>query len=73
MKNKQLWVRRYLWTTGIVFMILLAVSLLRGRETDRALSESLIWALVSAAAFTARRYYLARKGATCALCKETAD
>ena len=47
--------------------------MLRGREMERALSESFIWALVSAAAFTARRYYLARKGATCALCKETAD
>lgn len=73
MKNKQFWVRRYLWTTGIVFMILMAVSLLRGREMERALSESFIWALISAAAFTARRYYLARKGATCALCRETAD
>ena len=73
MKNKQLWVRRYLWTSGIVFMLLMAASLLRGREMDRALSESFTWALVSAAVFTGWRYRQVRKGATCALCKETAD
>lgn len=73
MKNKKLWARRYLWTTGIVFALLMTASLLRGREMERALAESLIWALISSAAFTGRRYHLARKGAACALCKEPAD
>lgn len=73
MKNKQLWVRRFLWTTGIVFMLLMAASLLRGRDIDRALSESFIWALVSSAVFNGWRYRQARKGATCAICKETPD
>lgn len=73
MKSKQFWVRRFLWMTGIAFMILMAASLLRGRTVDRALSESFTWALVSAAVFTGWRYYQARKGVACALCEDTPD
>ena len=71
--KERLWVRRYLWTTGIVFMLLMAASLLRGRATERALSESFTWALLSAAVFTGWRYRQARRGATCALCKDRPD
>ena len=72
MKTKQFWVRRFLWVTGIVFMLLMAASLLRGREVERALTESFTWALVASAVFTGRRYHLARKGVACALCRDTA-
>ena len=57
MKSTQFWVRRFLWVTGIVFMILMAAALLRGRALDIALTESLLWALVSSAIFTGARYY----------------
>ena len=73
MKNKELWVRRFLWTTGIVFMILLGAALLRGRSIDTALSESFGWALISSGVFTGWRYRQVRKGATCALCKDTLE
>lgn len=73
MKSKQFWVRRFLWVTGIVFMILMAAALLRGRTLDTALTESFIWALVSSAIFTGARYYQARRGVACALCKDTVD
>lgn len=73
MKSKQFWVKRYLWVTGIVFMILMASALLRGRSVDTALSESFFWALVTAAIFTGSRYYQARRGKACALCKDTVE
>lgn len=73
MKSKEFWVRRFLWVSGIVFMILMAASLLRGRAMETALSESFVWALVSAAIFTGWRYYQARKGVACALCKDTVE
>jgi hypothetical protein len=73
MKHKELWVRRFLWTTGIVFMILLGAALLRGRGIDTALSESFIWALISSGVFTGSRYYQARKGSACALCQDTPE
>lgn len=73
MKSKHFWVKRYLWVTGIVFMVLMAAALLRGRGVDTALPESFIWALIASAIFTGSRYYRARKGIPCALCKDTVD
>jgi hypothetical protein len=73
MKSKEFWVRRFLWMAGIVFMILMAASLLRGRSVETALSESFLWALISSAVFTGWRYYQARKGVACALCKDTVE
>ena len=73
MKSTQFWVRRFLWVTGIVTMILVAAALLRGRSLETALSESFIWALVAAAIFTVARYRQARKGIACALCRDTVD
>jgi hypothetical protein len=68
MKSKQFWVKRYLWVAGIAFMLLMAAALLRGRAVELALTESFIWAPVSAAVFTGVRYYKASKGSPCALC-----
>lgn len=73
MKSKELWVRRFLWMTGIVFMILLGAAMLRGRSIDIALSESFIWALISSGVFTGWRYYQARKQSACRLCKDTPE
>jgi hypothetical protein len=73
MKSKQFWVKRFLWVAGIVFMILMAAALLRGRSVDTALSESFIWGLVTAGVFTGARYRQARKGIACALCKDTVE
>jgi hypothetical protein len=73
MKSKEFWVKRYLWAAGIVFMILMAAALLRGRTIEEALTASFVWALVSSAVFTGWRYYQARKGVACALCKDTVE
>lgn len=73
MKSKRFWIKRYLSVAAIVFVILMASALLRGRGVDTALSESFIWALVAAAVFTGARYYRASKGIPCALCKDTVD
>lgn len=73
MKSKQFWVKRFLWMTGMVFMILMAAGLLRGRAMETALSESFIWALISSAIFTGWRYNQARKGVACAMCRDTPE
>jgi hypothetical protein len=73
MNSKEFWVKRFLWMSGIVFMILMAASLLRGRTVETGLSESFVWALISSGVFTGWRYYQARKGIACALCKDTVE
>lgn len=73
MKSKEFWVKRFLWVTGIVFMILMAAALLRGRAVEEALASSFLWGLISSAVFTGSRYYQASKGISCALCKDTVE
>jgi NhaP-type Na+/H+ and K+/H+ antiporter len=73
MKSNRFWIRRYLLVSGIAFILLLAAALLRGRSIDTALAESFLWALVSAGILTGWRYYQARKGIACAICKDTVD
>jgi hypothetical protein len=62
MKSTEIWVKRFLWLTGVVFMILMGAALLRGGALEDALSGAFGSALVSAGIFTAARYYHARKG-----------
>ncbi len=62
MKSNEVWVKRFLWMTGVVFMILLGTALLRGGALEDELSGAFGWALASAGIFTAARYYHARQG-----------
>ena len=73
MKSTASWARRFLWMTGMVFMILMGAALLKGGTLEDGLSGAFGWALVSAAIFTGSRYYYARRGVACALCKDTAE
>ncbi|MDB5933428.1 MAG: hypothetical protein JWQ01_772 [Massilia sp.] len=67
------WIGRFCWMTGIVFAILVLAGLLRGRAVEMTLVESVLWALVSSSVFTGWRYYQARKGVACALCRDTVE
>lgn len=73
MKSTGFWVRRYFVVAGGAFVLLAAVGLLKGREPERVAPESLFWAVVTAAVFTAARYRSARKGEACALCRDTIE
>ncbi|MBZ2209958.1 hypothetical protein [Massilia soli] len=73
MKSTAFWIRRYFVVAGASFVLLVAVGLLKGREAGRVLTESLLWAVVTAAVFTAARYRSARKGQAGALCRDTPD
>jgi len=70
MKSKEVWVRRFLWMTGVVFMIPMGAALLRGGALEDELSGAFGWALVSAGIFTGWRYNQARHGVAGATNKE---
>ena len=73
MKSTEFWVKRYLWVTGMVFMVLMTVDLLKGGTLEEGLSSAFGWALVTAAVFTGTRYHHARKGIACAMCRDTVE
>ena len=73
MKSTEFWVKRFLWVTGIVFMIWMGVELLKGGSLEDGLASAFGWALLSSAIFTGSRYYNARRGIACALCRDTVE
>ena len=73
MKSNAFWIGRFCTMVAIVFAILLVAGLLRGRAAATVLADALLWSLVSASIFTGFRYYQARKGVACALCRDTVE
>ena len=73
MKSTAFWIRRYFVVAGLAFVLLVAIGLLKGREFERVLIESLLWGVVTAAVFIAARYRQASKGKACALCRDTVE
>jgi hypothetical protein len=73
MKSTQFWIGRFCLVVAVVFAILMAASLLRGRPVGQAFTESVTWAMISSAIFTGSRYTSARKGIACKLCKDTVE
>ena len=67
------WLRRFLLVFCIAFAVIVSAHLLRGHELAFSLSESLLWAMISANIFTASRIHQSRKGRHCALCKDTPE
>jgi hypothetical protein len=67
------WLRRFLLVFFMVFVLIVSAHLLRGHELVFSLSESLLWAIISASVFTASRIHQSRKGHYCSLCKDTPE
>jgi hypothetical protein len=67
------WLRRFLLVFCIAFALILGAHLLRGHELMFSLSESLLWAMISANIFVTARIYQSRMGRHCALCRDTPE
>ena len=65
------WIKRFLVVFSGVFIVLLAVAVLKDRTFERAVTESAMWAAISSVIFTATRIYHSRKGHHCELCGDT--
>jgi len=64
------WLRRFFVVFCIAFVVIASAHLLRGHDVMSSLSESLLWAMISANIFTASRIHQSRKGIHCALCND---
>jgi hypothetical protein len=67
------WIKRFLIVFSGVFVVLLAISVLRERALERLVGESALWAGISTAIFIATRVYRLRKGQHCELCGDTPE
>jgi hypothetical protein len=64
------WMKRFLWVFCIAFTLIFCTHLLRDHALKNSLSESLVWAMISANIFISSRIYQSRKGIHCTLCPE---
>lgn len=64
------WLRSFLLAFCMAFAVIMSAHLLRGHELMFSLSESLLWATISANIFTASRIRQSRKGQHCLLCND---
>jgi hypothetical protein len=67
------WIRRSLVVFAGAFVIIAGAQLLKGHDADYALSEGLLWAVVTSAVFTAANIYRTRRGQHCATREDTSE
>jgi hypothetical protein len=62
--------RRTVTVFALVFGVLVAVSLIKGRGMGGALEYAALWAFISTAVFAGAQAVQARRGASCEMCEE---
>ncbi len=67
------WIKRFLVVLSGAFVLISAVQFLKGHDLNDALTEGVIWGLVTSTVFTVARYFQARRGQHCAICKDTPE
>lgn len=67
------WVRRFVLVFAGAFVLIIAANLLRGRPAVTAAVQAGIWAAASAGVFTVSRYFQARRGQRCTICRDTPE
>jgi hypothetical protein len=67
------WVRRFCFVFLLALVIITGAQRLKGHAVADIIGESVLWAAISAAVFTAARIYHSQKGRHCALCGDTPE
>lgn len=65
------WVRRFFVVFAGAFVIIAGVQALKGHALAYSAAQGLLWAATTATIFTIVRFYQARRGMHCAICKDT--
>lgn len=73
MMGTAFWIKRFLTVLVAAFAIICSAQLLKGHQLAHAAAEAALWGFISAAIFTGARFWQARKGQHCALCRDTPE
>jgi len=71
--SSSFWIRRFLTVLIGAFVVIFLAQQLRGHDPAYAAVQASIWAPLSAVIFTITRFFQARRGQHCALCKDTPE
>ena len=67
------WIKRFLVVLAGAFVVIAAAQLLKGHSVSYSAAQAGIWGVVSALVFTVARFFQARRGQHCAICKDTPE
>jgi hypothetical protein len=67
------WIKRFFVVFAGMFVVLLAVGLLKGRAPRSVAMESAFWSLVATSIFLVTRLVRSRQGQHCELCRDTPE
>ncbi|ACV27937.1 hypothetical protein [Kangiella koreensis] len=67
------WIKRFFAVLIGVFVVVAVAQYLKNDDVAYALTQGAIWAPITAIIFTASRFFQARRGQHCALCKDTPE
>lgn len=65
------WIKRFFTVLAIAFAIICAAQYAKSHDLAYAVTQGAIWSLLSAFVFTIARYFQARRGQHCAICRDT--
>ena len=67
------WIRRFFTVLAGAFVVICAAQMLRGHDLVYSAVQGVIWATISATVFTGARFFQARQGRHCAICRDTPE
>ena len=67
------WIKRFFTVLVVAFIVIAAAQFLKGHAAKYAVAHGAIWGFISAAVFTAARYWQSQRGQHCAICKDTPE
>ncbi len=67
------WINRFLVVLAGAFAVICLAQLLKGHDLAYAATQGATWGAISATVFTVARFFQARRGQQCAICKDTPD
>ena len=67
------WIRRFFSVLVGAFLVIGAAQMLRGHDLPYSAAQGVIWGSISATVFTVARFFQARQGRHCAICRDTPE
>lgn len=67
------WIKRFFTVLLGAFVVIAVAQRIKGHDLAYAIEQGAIWAPISAAIFTGARFFQARRGDHCALCRDTPE
>ncbi|HEX8281646.1 MAG TPA: hypothetical protein VF551_09725 [Chthoniobacterales bacterium] len=67
------WIKRYFTVLVGAFIVICAAQLLKGHDLRYSAAQAAIWGVITASVFTIARWFQARRGQHCAICRDTPE